>query len=179
MKSITGLVIVLGSPNDEKGTISPIGQGRLLKGLEEYTARHCEGWKILLTGGFGEHFNTTARPHAYYAKRFLVERGIPESGIVEFAESRDTVDDALQSHKIVEMYGVDDLVVVSSDFHSVRVRYIFCKVFPQKNLVFSSSEYLEKCSEEVRDKLLAHEERELKSLRETGRSALFGIELNV
>jgi hypothetical protein len=34
MKLITGLVIVLGSPNDEKGTISPIGQGRLLKGLE-------------------------------------------------------------------------------------------------------------------------------------------------
>jgi len=55
--------------------------------------------------------------------------GVPDSAIVEFAVIRDTVD-ALQAHSIVDRYGATFLVVVSSDFHLERVKFIFGEIFP-------------------------------------------------
>lgn len=171
IKAIKGLVIILGSPNDSAGNIPKMGQGRLLKGLEEFSVRQSLGWKILLTGGLGAHFNTTDKPHALYAKRFLVKQGVLEDDILELVLSRNTVEDALKAVPIVEKYQVNDLLIVSSDFHLPRVKYIFQEVFPDKNLFFSKAEYLTGCSKEEEERLLKHEEAELKKLDQAGESA--------
>jgi vancomycin permeability regulator SanA len=178
MENLPGLVVILGSPNDQEGNLSEMGQGRVACGLQEYLSRRDAGWKILLTGGFGEHFNTTDKPNAYYAKQILLENGLQESEIVEFAESRDTVDDALQARPIVERYNASALVVVSSDFHIDRVRFIFGEVFPDRNLSFAGADYLKGRSDEERDRLLTHEKAEIASLKKTRRSKLVGVDLD-
>lgn len=94
---------------------------------------------------------------------------------VEFAESRNTVDDALQARPIVEKYAVDKLIVVSSDFHLNRVRFVFESVFSDKALEFLGAPYLETRSPEERERLLAHETRELASLHERGESIVGGV----
>ena len=174
---LPGLIIVLGSPNDECGRISEVGQGRLLTAINEFALRQNSGWKILLTGGYGQHFNATSRPHAYYARKFLIERGISADKIVDFAESRDTVDDAIQAAPIVARLGADELLVVTSDFHRERVSYIFKRVFPEQRISFSVSNYLAACDPGTAAELIAHEERELASLRASGRSALVRVAL--
>jgi vancomycin permeability regulator SanA len=171
---IAGFVVVLGSPNDSIGRLSAMGLGRVELGRKTYLARRDEGWRLLLTGGFGDHFNTTARPHAAYAQALLVEAGVPAEHIVEFAESRNTVDDALKARPIVEKYGVQQLIVVSSDFHLDRVRFIFGEVFPDRNLAFAGAEHLATCTPEEQEKLLAHERRELENLRQRRTSIVGG-----
>ncbi len=60
------LLVVLGSPNDDDGRLSPRAVERLRGALREHRAR--PDLPILLTGGFGEHFNRSSpRPHAEHA----------------------------------------------------------------------------------------------------------------
>jgi uncharacterized SAM-binding protein YcdF (DUF218 family) len=91
--------------------------------------------------------------------------GDPADHIVEFAESRNTVDDALTARPIVDRYNVPRLIVVSSDFHLARASFIFSEVFPDKKLQFLGAPYLATRPPEEREKLAAHERRELDSLR--------------
>ena len=144
-----------------------MGQGRVAKGHAEYVRLRPVHWKILLTGGFGAHFNTTDKPHAYYAQQLLLAWGVPSMDIVEFAESRHTVEDAVLSRPIVEQYGVKNLRIVTSDFHLPRVQFIFTNLLPAVNLTFVSAEYLPWCNSAEQEQLLAHEAQTLERLRAT------------
>lgn len=173
-EQIHGFVVILGSPNDLAGNLSEMGQGRVSLGFETYHKLVAQGYRLLLTGGYGEHFNTTQQPNASYAEKLLLDRGVPAEHIVEFAESRNTVDDALKSRPIVDKYGAERLVVVSSDFHLGRVQFVFEQVFPDKQVEFLGAPYLESRTPEERERLLAHEDRELTSLWEHGESIVGG-----
>jgi uncharacterized SAM-binding protein YcdF (DUF218 family) len=164
---MNGIIVILGSPNDEQGNLSELAIGRLEQGLAEY--RYRKGYKILCTGGFGEHFNTTDRPHAEYAIRYLLQQGIPEKDILDIAQSRNTVEDALLSKPIIAKSGVRSLIVVSSDFHMERVKYIFQRVFNRYRLTFSASKT--SVSLEHYRALRGHERRELAKLRKKGKKA--------
>jgi uncharacterized SAM-binding protein YcdF (DUF218 family) len=133
-----GIIIVLGAPNDEKGELSTIARERCERAIKEY--RRHPGYKFLLTGGYGNHFNTTEKPHAYYAKHYLISRQIPEQDILpEFVESSNTLEDARLSYPVVKRYGVKHVIVVTSDFHLDRAKYIFQQTFRDINLSFSGS----------------------------------------
>jgi len=69
-------IVVLGSPNDSAGNLSTMGIERCQQALIEY-ARN-PGAKILPTGGWGEHFNTTDHPHGFYVGKYLAAHGVPE-----------------------------------------------------------------------------------------------------
>ena len=178
MSDIPGLVVILGSPNDENGNLSAMGKGRVELGYKKYLELKAAGWKILLTGGFGAHFNTTKNPNAYYAQQMLLQLGVSATDILDFALSKNTVDDALQSREIIEKFNYSSLVVVSSDFHIPRVEFVFKAVFPDCSLTFAAAPYLEFQSLEERDRLLAHESKELESLKERGESIVGGA-LNI
>lgn len=171
---IAGLVVILGSPNDAAGRLSEIGLGRVELGLQTYRGLRGAGWRILLTGGYGAHFNTTDKPHAHHAQQVLLAAGVPMADMVEFAESRNTVDDALQARPIVDRHAVGQLIVVSSDFHLDRVTFVFTAVFPDKDLHFLGAPYLVHRSPEEQQRLLEHERRELNNLREKRQSIVGG-----
>jgi vancomycin permeability regulator SanA len=171
---IPGFVVILGSPNDERGNLSEMGRGRVTLGREKYQELVSNGYRILLTGGFGEHFNVTDKPNAFYARELLIRNGVPADHIVEFAESQNTLDDALKARPIVDKYQARNMVIVSSDFHIERVRFIFSHVFPDKNLEYRGAPYISTRRAEERKKLEAHEARELACLRERGESIVGG-----
>lgn len=121
------MIVVLGSPNSRAGELYRVAKARCELALAEYAKR--PGWKILLTGGYGPHFNTTERPHAAYLKDYLVKRGVPEQAIAEFAESVNTLQDASLSKLIVLKYNVPEILVITSDYHLDRARYVFGREF--------------------------------------------------
>lgn len=168
MLKTNGLIVILGSPNDEHGNLTTMGTGRLELGLKKYLERLKDDWKILLTGGFGEHFNNTDKPHAFYSKQILLSKGVSEHAFVDFALSRNTVDDALQARPIVEKHGLPELLVISSDFHMSRVELIFERVFPDCTLHFLGAKYIETVMPAERERLIQHEERELENLKKHG-----------
>ena len=129
---IPGIIIILGSPNSKEGELYHVAKQRCEKGIQEYLNHPT--WKIILTGGFGEHFNTSEKPHAYYLQKYLIGRGIAPEVIIDSVMSTNTLEDAsLTKPKIVE-YNVDDILVVSSDFHYDRARYIFECAYSDTNI---------------------------------------------
>ena len=122
-----GIIMILGSPNDKRGNLYTAALAR----CEQATAlwRDNRDWSILLTGGYGEHFNTGPKPHAQYLKDHLIEHGVSSEKILEFAESLNTLEDAALSKPIVKSHGAGVVVVITSDYHLERARFVFSKEF--------------------------------------------------
>jgi uncharacterized SAM-binding protein YcdF (DUF218 family) len=130
-------IVILGSPNDENGNLSGIALERCERALEEH--QRNPGARILLTGGWGPHFNTTSKPHGHYTREYLKARGIPDAAFVECAESSNTIEDAKLCHPIVARHGFRKLIVVTSDFHMARARFLFRQEFPEVAIEFVAS----------------------------------------
>lgn len=160
------MIIVLGSPNSPEGELYSVAKERCELALAEY-AQHPD-WKILLTGGYGAHFNTTGQPHAAYLKRYLVERGVPDQAFVEFAESANTLQDASLAKPIVLKYHVTEIVVVTSDYHLDRARYIFEREFADTgiHIEFTVSQTQAETCEFDLEAQKKHEREALARLRE-------------
>lgn len=122
-----GIIMVLGSPNDANGNLYSVALSRCRQAFALW--KNNPDWSILLTGGYGEHFNTSPKPHAAYLKEFLVQQGVPSSKFLEFAESRNTLEDATLSLPIVVSHGASAVDVITSDYHVPRARFVFMREF--------------------------------------------------
>lgn len=75
------------------------------------------------------------RPNAGIAELMehdLVERGVPRDKIVRFAHDADsTLEEARALARLVKERKWRSVIVVTSNFHTRRARYIFQRVFPQ------------------------------------------------
>jgi uncharacterized SAM-binding protein YcdF (DUF218 family) len=121
---ISGVIIVLGSVNDAQGNLRSVGLERCERAWQFYCTH--PDWKLLLTGGFGEHFNTTDRPHAVYLKRRL---GVPEEAFLPWAESHNTLEDTSLAKPILRAMGARRAAVVTSDYHLDRALFVFERKF--------------------------------------------------
>jgi uncharacterized SAM-binding protein YcdF (DUF218 family) len=155
-------IILLGGANDPNGVLSSIAVERCRRALDEY--RRHPGSRILLTGGWGPHFNTATRPHCHYLCEYLRSQGVPEETFVECAESSNTVEDAELCQPIVERHGFRELIVVTSDFHVARAGFLFRREFPGVSLKFSACP-TDLPDEDLQARIL-HEQRALARLQQ-------------
>jgi uncharacterized SAM-binding protein YcdF (DUF218 family) len=163
-----GVIIVLGSPNDEQGNLHSIAVERCECALRLSTEN--PDWELLLTGGFGAHFNTTGQPHVFYLQRWLRERGVPVTAFLPFAESRNTIEDAGLARPIVLATGARNALVVTSDYHLDRARFVFEREFTHTGVAL---QFVGTVTDESRCRLdLAalrkHEREALTRLRQSG-----------
>jgi uncharacterized SAM-binding protein YcdF (DUF218 family) len=74
------------------------------------------------------------RPYVSIAEleeRDLVERGVPPSAVVRFAHhAESTRDEALALSELISSKGWKRIIVVTSNFHTRRARYICARAFP-------------------------------------------------
>lgn len=161
MSKSSGVIVVLGSPNDEQGRLSSMALERCERAIKEYLEH--PGYYLLPTGGFGEHFNTTSKPHGSYIQKYLASRGIPEPAILECVKSGNTIQDAVMSRPIIDRYKFTDLIVVTSDFHAERAGFLFKREFPGRSIKISGS--ITHLPEKELEMYKAHEKRALQKLR--------------
>lgn len=133
---------------------------RCERALFEYHA--VPGYAILPTGGFGQHFNRTARPHAFYTRRYLLEHDVPEEDILEPVYSSFTKEDASLSKLVVISYRIRNVVVVTSDFHVARVKLIFGREFSGFQLSYKGSKTM--LPKHELDLLIQHEKNALAAM---------------
>lgn len=112
------VVVVLGAPNDDHGSLSWISLDRCHEALRQYRARR--GSLLLPVGGWGDHFNRTALPHWRYVRDFFLREGVPSSDILDGVESSNTREDAVLTRERLEQLDVRHAIVVTSDFHAER-----------------------------------------------------------
>ena len=161
MRPMKTAIVVLGSPNDAQGNLLSIALERCRQALAEY-GRHPAA-RIIPTGGRGAHFNTTELPHAHYVRRHLEAHGIPAQAFLECVESSSTIEDARLCRPVAERHGITNLIVVTSDFHVPRARFLFEREFPELTLAFSAARTDLPAEELAR--LHQHEERALARLQ--------------
>ena len=161
------IIVLLGSPNRDDGTLCSVARDRCSRAIEEWH-RH-PGSKILPTGGFGDHFNTTDQPHATYLQAHLLAHGVPEGDILGGAHSRNRIEDATLSYPIVQQQGASRAIVVTSDYHAARAEYIFARTYAGISLSFSLCPTSEETCELDLCALRAHEQEALDRLRRQDR----------
>ena len=157
-------IIVLGSPNDRQGNLSPIALSRLKVAKDLYQAERS---LVLCTGGFGPNFNVSKYPHALYAKRFLLANGVVPVDLLASVLSANTVEDAILSLKQLYNMNVENVTVVTSDYHIPRVKFIFNRIFENYQVFYHSTDS-QHLDEGTRSKLISHELQALKGLKEKG-----------
>ena len=171
-ESIQNLIIILGSPNRNDGRLFDVAISRCKLGLSVYKKYKDKksNCKILLTGGYGEHFNQTNKPHAYYLEQYLIKAGVPKSDILEYAERSNSNEDAFLSKRIVDKYNVENIIIITSDYHLERAKFIFNKVYKDLSVDIS---FLGSPTDEEHSKLdikalKSHEEKAMDKLRQYG-----------
>lgn len=161
-KIITEVLIVLGSPNSPFGKLSNISKSR----LDYCKNTYVKGKLVLCTGGWGSHFNTSNSSHATYAKEYLIEKGISEKDFLEFALSKNTVDDAVKTKSIISSLNNVRLTIITSDYHLDRVELIFNKILDKYDMKFVGVK--SNLNKEKYDLLLQHEKKAIKTILENG-----------
>ena len=161
-----GVIVVLGSPNDAQGQLSSIALERCSQALAKF--KENPKYAVLPTGGWGQHFNTTDKPHGFYVQQDLSGGGIPGSAFLPCAESSNTIEDATVSRLILDSYPEAELIVVTSDFHAARTRFLFEREFPERRITISES--VTNLPPDELARLQAHEQKALKKLKNQGRT---------
>jgi len=156
------ILIPLGAPNSPDGVLSAIAQSRLDLCLKIYTDTDL----VLCTGGWGKHFNISKKPHALYAKEYLLKNGVSSQCFLDFALSANTVEDAVKVKEIISTFTEPHLVVITSDFHLERAKLIFTEIVKGYTIQFMGAKV--ELPEEQRKKMVAHEKRAIRSIMERG-----------
>lgn len=155
------LILVLGAPNDENGNLSSIALDRLNGAYELY--RFNRNAHVLCTGGFGKSFNTTDKPHAYYAQSYLIDKGVSDDDLPEYVLSSHTVDDMRMSRDFIFKSAPSLLMVVTSDFHMKRVMILYEILINYPSVVFVPARST--ISENELAALILHEEKAIHELK--------------
>jgi len=158
------ILAVLGSPNSPSGELSNISKSRLDLCKQIFNLNQL----ILLTGGWGKHFNISDNPHALYGKSYLINQGIPESAFLDFALSENTVDDALKIKSILKDFDQKNiyLSIITSDYHVERVKLIFSKILNGYKMKFLGAQ-CELSDKELRN-LKEHEKNAIEEIKQNG-----------
>ena len=156
------ILVVLGSPNSPTGELSVISKERLDFCLEIYRKEMM----ILCTGSWGAHFNTASEPHAFYTKKYLMEKGVPEDRFLKFGLSSNTVEDAVKIKDIVSRLENINLKIITSDYHLERVKLIFKEILKNYKMTFFGVK--SNFEKEKYNVLVQHEKKAIEGILKNG-----------
>jgi uncharacterized SAM-binding protein YcdF (DUF218 family) len=121
-----GRLLVLDEPPRKADVIVVLG-GDSGERVEQAASLYRAGFApyMLVTGG--QLYRNISQ--AGVMKDHAVELGVPSDRIILENKAESTYDNAIYSKKIMEEHGFRSALVVSSNYHMQRVKFIFRKVF--------------------------------------------------
>lgn len=154
------VIIVLARGIQEDGSIPEEARSRVRKGVALY--RSGNAMNVVMSGSWSYHFDIAPpRTEAAAMKEYAEELGVDSDFITEETQSKDTLGNAYFTKKICERNRWRDIIIVASDDHMPRVKYLFNKVYgPRYNLNFEESERV--LDEDSYKKELIHEESSMR-----------------
>ena len=113
------VILVLGNPANADGSIGAIARSRVLEGIRQYRAGVAP--RLLMTGGAVQNKFVEAQ----VMRQFARSQGVPDSALFAEGESRNTIQNAYYSYKVMQAHGWNSALVVSSPSHLRRASLIF------------------------------------------------------
>ncbi len=114
-------IVVLGSPADADGNLTPNGLARVSEGVAEYERGVSP--RILFTGGAVSNQFVESEVMARAAEA----QGIPASAIVEESHAKDTIQNACYVARTLQTHGWTSAEVISGESHLPRAALIFSR----------------------------------------------------
>ncbi len=156
------ILVVLGSPNSSKGELSITAIERLNTCFHLFTKNDL----ILCTGGWGEHFNTCKNSHAYFAKEYLLKKGVSNSVFLPFALSNNTVEDAVKTKEIITDKRGYNITIITSNYHLERVQLIFNEILKKVSINYIGVKNM--MAKKDLDKAIKHEKNAIIKIKKNG-----------
>jgi uncharacterized SAM-binding protein YcdF (DUF218 family) len=113
------VILVLGNPALPNGSIAPVAKSRVLEGIRQYRAGVAP--RLLMTGGAVANRFVEGQVMLQFAE----SQGVPASALLAETQSRNTIQNAYYSYKIMQGHGWTSALVVSSPTHLRRASLIF------------------------------------------------------
>lgn len=117
-------IIILGHSLDKNSNPSPWLIERLQLGTKLYKEGY--GSYIIVTGGEGPGDKIAV---AYAMEEWLLDRGVPEEIILVESDAANTYENFKNSKVIADNMGIEEVVVVTNDFHMYRSMRIAAEFF--------------------------------------------------
>lgn len=119
-------IIVLGKKLDENSIMLPQLEKRIEKAVEVYRKKSIE--KIIMSGKYGYSLDyRPSKTEAQAMKEYAIELWVNEKDIYLEEKSQDTIWNVYFTRQMIE--DTRSIVVITSDYHLVRVKYLFDKIF--------------------------------------------------
>ena len=150
-------IVILGGDNDISGNLSNSTLMRLKKFDEIYNNYKKNDPKIIISGGF--RFSQIS--HCSIIKKELQNKYSNIKIKKEFEENNDTIDEAINIGKYLVDNNSNNVIIITSNWHMNRVKYLFEKVFELIDNI--KIEYIETDENEI--KLEKEEEIKLYNLK--------------
>ncbi len=113
------VILVLGNPAQDDGSIAPLARSRVMEGIRQYRAGVAP--RLLMTGGAVQNQFVEAQVMLEFAR----SQGVPASALLAEGESRNTIQNAFYSYKIMQAHDWTSALVVTSPTHVRRASLIF------------------------------------------------------
>jgi uncharacterized SAM-binding protein YcdF (DUF218 family) len=113
------VILVLGNPAKEDGSIAPLARSRVMEAIRQYQAGVAP--RLLLTGGAVKNRFVEAQ----VMQQFALSQGVPAEAVFAEGQARNTIQNAFYSYKIMQAHGWSSALVVSSPSHLRRASLIF------------------------------------------------------
>jgi hypothetical protein len=150
-------IIILGGDNDISGNLSNASQKRLDKFFKIYNLYKATDPKIIISGGF----RFSKMSHCSILKKILQNKYPTIEINKEFEENNNTVDEAINIGKYLIDNNSNNVMIITSNWHMNRVKYLFGKVFESIDNI--KIEYFETDENEI--ELEKEEENKLFNLK--------------
>jgi uncharacterized SAM-binding protein YcdF (DUF218 family) len=113
------VILVLGNPATDNGSIAPLAQSRVLEGIRQYRAGAAP--RIMMTGGAVRNKFVESQVMMQYAHA----QGVPLSALFTEEDSHNTIQNAYYSYRIMQVEGWTSALIVTSPTHVRRASLIF------------------------------------------------------
>ncbi len=112
------VIVVLGTPSNRDGSLSPEQRSRVLEGVSEY-GRHVAP-HIVMTGGAAHNSIVEAHTMAVFAESL----GVPADAVIEEAQAHNTIENVFYTLAILRQHGWNSAEFVTSPSHVPRTALI-------------------------------------------------------
>lgn len=121
-------IIVLGHCNDDKGNLSSSTINRLNHAIKVHNLAKY----IVLSAGFGQHFNTSSKPHSFWMEKYLLKKGILKKQIMQEKHARWTIENASLCLDLALKNRWKSVLIVTSSWHVPRTIVNFALLWPRE-----------------------------------------------
>lgn len=128
-------IVILAHSVNPDGFLPPIPRYRVEKGVDLFKKGIAD--RIIMSGSLGFLIDyTPSKTEAKAMKEYAVSLGVPEKNIFTEEDSKDTIGNAYYTRKnILKPNSWKDIVVVTSEYHLPRTRYVFNKILGKEHNV--------------------------------------------